>query len=155
MALVEMLRPPRNMMLHHSEELIDEGYTPGLAFLKTNNPKQSVLLNATYNNYTITNHYRSKEQIDTNTKLKKKNKKLEDSHASLQRKYKAAKALLNRTMPLLGFIDVTVLDPLIQEDIIELRSKWDTVVTHKHKRKMDEGSNEEELGSPKRHKTAL
>lgn len=156
--LMKMMLPPsasncRKMLLHHSEQMSNEGYSPGLCFLPTNNPKQSVLLNATYNNYTITNHFRSKDQIDVNDKLKKNKKKLEAAHMALQRKYKAAKVLLNRTMPLLSFIDVTQLDPLIREDIIGLKSKWDTVVEHKNKRKMESEEEEDEEAHKKRKTT--
>ena len=152
MALAEILTPPRRMVLHHSEEMIDEGYTPGLTFLPTKNMKHSVLLNATYNNYTITNHYRSKEQIETNSKLKKTQKKLEEEHLCLQKKYKAAKTLLNRTMPLLSYIDLSSLDPAVREDILQLTSKWDAVLVHQNKRKMQEAEEQEVAGSPDRHK---
>jgi hypothetical protein len=138
MALEKYLAPPKSMVLHHTEEYKEEGITPGLRFLPTANPSQSILLNATYNNYKITNHYRSREQIETNEKLKKRQKKADEAYIALQRKYTAAKKLLNRTMPFLSFVDMDRLDEEDTQTIIELKEKWDAVSEYKNKRKMEE-----------------
>jgi len=150
MALVELLRPPKSMMLERSEQTINEGYTPGLRYLPAVDESPSVLLNATYNQYNITNHYKSKDQCDKNDKLRRKIKNLEDCHEVLQRKYKAAKTLLNRTMPLLSFIVVDDLDPLIREEILGLKEKWGIVESYKNKRKM-----EEDVQAHKKRKTTV
>ena len=138
MALEKYLAPPKSMILHHTEEDREEGITPGLRYLPTTNPAQSILLNATYNNYKITNHYRSKEQIETNEKLLKRHKKLDDAYVALHRKYTAAKKLLNRTMPLLSLIEMDSLDEETTLNISELKEKWDAVSEYKNKRKMEE-----------------
>lgn len=139
MALVALLTPPHKMILHRSEETKDEGHSADLRFFPAKKPSESsILLNATYNNYTITNHYKSKPQIEKNCKLKAEKKEVIASFTKLEKKYNAAKKLLNRAMPLLQHIDTSTLDPETRVNIIELKVKWDTVTTYKNKRKIEE-----------------
>lgn len=158
MALQKYLKPPKSMILDHSEEYREEGLTPGLRFIQTGDPTRNILLNATYNNYTITNHYRSREQIKANKRLKKTQKTVDEAYHRLAKKYKASKKLLNRAMPLLSFVDIDRLDEESRESIIDLNQKWEAVSDYRNKRKMvveEEAVDEEEQQTSfKKHKSA-
>lgn len=144
------------MVLFRSEERSEEGYTPGLKFFPSRSSSDSaILLNATYNNYTITNHYQSKPQLDENKRLKKDKEELDSAYIMLDKKYKAAKKLLNRTMPLLSFINLETLDPLIREDVLEMRQKWATIEIHKNKRKKEWHDETGVRNDSKKHKTTV
>ena len=158
MALVALLTPPRNMILHRSDETKEEGLSPGLRYVAPKRPSDShILLNATYNNYTITNHYKSKPQIEKNCKLKEEKRELIASIKKLEKKYNAAKKLLNRAMPLLKHVDMTTLDDETQRNIIEMKEKWETVTAYQNKRKMEssDDSDADEKISKKRNTTPI
>lgn len=110
MALAQILKPPKRMELACSESTKDEGYSPGLRLFQGSTPNQSILLNATYNNYTITNHYRSKEQYENNDLLRKENRALKKDIAMCTKKYKAAKQLLREAAELVKHVPIEVVD---------------------------------------------
>ena len=134
MALAKILTPPNHMVLHQSESSRDEPRHTGLRLLPSKTPNQSILLNATYNHFTITNHFRSKEQIEVNSQLKKSKKQLNEAFLLLQKRYNKAKKVLDRIIPLLN-------ENLSQEEtqyLGKIKEKWEI----HNKRKMNEEQNE-------------
>lgn len=124
MTLTKFMKPRPGMTLCGREETRDEGYRPGIKMFQGERPDQAILLNATYNNYTITNHYRSKEQIETNETLQKENK-------ALRTKYDAAKKLLSQLGPLVQHIPLDTLDIPTRNHVTQFKAKWQHVVTKK------------------------
>lgn len=119
--LATLLRPLSNMEFCAREETRDEGYRPGLRLFRGEAPDSAILVNATYNNYTITNHYRSKEQIEVNDELRKK--------------YEAAKKLLCQLGPLVKHIPLSKLDVPTRKSVTDFNLKWQQTVEKKKNKK--------------------
>ena len=155
MALTEFLSPRTHsrMELWKSNETREEGYTPGLRVFQGEKPNQAILLNATYNNYTITNHFRSKEQVETNTKLKKTNKAISDEAHTYKRKYEMTKKLLRQAAPLVRLIDLNTVDEETRKNITHFNALWDKVEENREKRKHAESNTMTSVDSVKKRKT--
>jgi len=136
MALAKFMAPRPGMTLYGREETRDEGYKPGIKMFQGETPDQAILLNATYNNYTITNHYRSKEQIETNERLQKENK-------ALRVKYDTAKKLLSQMGPLIKHIPLDTLDIPTRKNVTQFNLKWQHVVTKKNEAKRKRGGGDD------------
>lgn len=128
LALAKLLQPPSNMAFCASEETRDEGYKPGLRLYHGEAPDSAILVNATYNNYTITNHYRSKEQIEVNEDLHREIK-------DIRKKYDAAKKLLCQLGPLVEHIPLARLDTQTRKNVTDFNTKWQQTVEKKNKKK--------------------
>ena len=140
MALAKFMAPRPGMTLYGREETRDEGYKPGIKMFQGETPDQAILLNATYNNYTITNHYRSKEQIETNDRLQKENK-------ALRVKYDTAKKLLSQMGPLVKHIPLDTLDIHTRKNVTQFNLKWQHVVAKKNEAKRKRGGDDSSLSS--------
>ncbi len=123
MALAKFLRPRPNMELFSSEQISDEGHKQGLRVFPGDTPGSNILLNATCNNYTITNHYRSKTQVEATINLEREN-------AKLRKKYKSAKKMLLHLGPLVKHIPTNRLDEQTRRSVTEFNTKW-TQMTNK------------------------
>lgn len=104
------------MTLALCESTKNEGYSPGLRVIEGSMPNQSILLNATYNNYTITNHYRSKEQIEANCDL-------ERQLDVMNKKYQATKQLLWTAAQLVNHVPIETLDAETRTHLIKFKIK--------------------------------
>ncbi len=123
--LDKILAPLPGRVLDLSEHHSEEGITPGMKMIAPSRPGgQCIMLNATYNNYTITNHYRSKAQIDENEKLRKENKRIQEALSDVNRKYKASKHIIEKILPLLNSVDISRLDTQSLCDLNILQDKW-------------------------------
>lgn len=134
MELSKILNASRKgMELMHREETKEEGYSPGLCILspgggaERNGPP--ILLDATYNNYTITNNYRSREQGEANAALKKENRRLTQELGEARRKYEQTKKLACQAANLVNHIRVEDLDQEAYKELCEFNTKWERVTS--------------------------
>ena len=157
MSLVDLLSMPMNtddMKLAYRRETKDEGYSPGLRVFDGDMPGQSILLNATYNNYTISNHYESTEQEEMIEKLKQKNKDLTILHKNkcnefelYERKYACMKRLLLQAVSLVHALpdDARSIDKETRSKLTTFKEKWANNANIHRKRKVEDVDDDDDV----------
>lgn len=138
--------PPKNMELALRQETKEEGITPGMRVIRGQTPGQNILLNATYNNYTITNRYVE----GSNSVLKKEKRDLTRELEECQRKYASTKKLLKDAASLVKILSPNKLDVKTRLKLVEFNTKWEQRNKRKINKEEDEG--EQETHKKKRQK---
>ena len=140
--------PPKNMELALRQETKEEDIKPGLRVIRGQTPGQNILLNATYNNYTITNRYVE----GSNSVLKKENRDLVKELADCKKKYQNSKKLLSDAAQLVALLTPNKLDVKTRLKLVEFNTKWEQRCKRKKEKHDEEQEEEEEAHIKKKQK---